>query len=585
MPFNPVLLGILLLLIGAIFFALLWGMLRLIPRLRAGRTVPSAASQPKAGGPENAVIIVQLGGRVEYVNAAARQWFNLREGEQPSLEMLSNRIRSSEEFLKICAAEGQARFSLNGRPLECKSYAVPGPVPSLLVAMNRPEITTGAGMSEDGSLTALKILTDFDRSISVSLDFPATVQAILENVEQLVPVDALEVKLWDAEQEGLTSYRFVTGPRSGRRLERGLLQPPAGYTSFLVQNRTPLYLPDARSPGDEALKPFAEQTATRSFVGLPLMVNQDLVGTLEAALTGAEVYSPEDFEVLQLVSGPAAVALRNASLLEKEQRRAVELSGLAELARVLGLARDSSDLFTHLVQSLAPLFDVKTLGFLLYNENKRALEAQVPFTGMPPQVVNLYHVPLPVGSPAEERFLKQVTLTTQNAMEDEVWREIGFQDYARAASWRDSALVPLVSSGRPLGYLQIANHNNPEAAFSAEEMRLLNIVANQTAPIIDNVTLVHQARQRTQRAETLRRIVSLAASSATLDEVLRYTVQEMARLLQADLGALFLLDESRGVLRLHDESLFGLTPDSADPLRHLFVDETQFHFSVTGSRH
>ncbi len=585
MPFNPVLLGILLLLIGAIFFALLWGLLRLIPRLRAGRTVPSAASQPKAGGPENAVIIVQIGGRVEYVNAVARQWFNLREGEQPSLEMLSNRIRSSEEFLKICAAEGQARFSLNGRPLECKSYVVPGSVPSLLVAMNRPEITTGAGMSEDGSLTALKILTDFDRSISVNLDFPAAIQAVLENVEQLVPVDALEVKLWDAEQEGLASYRFVTGSRSGRRLEKGLVQPPAGYTGLLVEKRTPLYLPDAQSPSDEALKPFAEQTGIRSFVGLPLMVNQDFVGTLEAALTGAEVYSPEDFEVLQLVAGPAAVALRNASLLEKEQRRAVELSGLAELARVLGLARDSSDLFTRLVQSLAPLFDVKTLGFLLYNENKRALEAQVPFTGMPPQVVNLYHVPLPVGSQAEERFLKQVVLTTQNAMEDEVWREIGFQDYARAASWRDSALVPLVSSGRPLGYLQIANHNNPEAAFSAEEMRLLNIVANQTAPIIDNVTLVHQARQRTQRSETLRRIVSLAASSATLDEVLRYTVQEMARLLQADLGALFLLDESRGILRLHTESLFGLTPDSAAPLQHLFVDETQFHFSVTGSRH
>ncbi len=75
-------------------------------------------------------------------------------------------------------------------------------------------------------------------------------------------------------------------------------------------------------------------------------------------------------------------------------------------------------------------------------------------------------------------------------MEDESWHELGIQDYARAASWRDTALIPLISSGRPLGYLQISNHRKPEMTFAQDEMRLLNIVANQVAPIIDNLTLV-----------------------------------------------------------------------------------------------
>ena len=100
-------------------------------------------------------------------------------------------------------------------------------------------------------------------------------------------------------------------------------------------------------------------------------------------------------------------------------------------------------------------------------------------------------------------------------MEDESWHEMGFQDYARAASWRDTALIPLISSGRPLGYLQVSNHHKPEMIFTQEEMRLLNIVANQAAPIIENLTLVQQARQRAQRSEALRRIASLAVSSAT----------------------------------------------------------------------
>lgn len=585
MPSSPAFLGILFLLLGAIFLLLIWGLLQLIPRWRTVKTTPVILpDQAETTSHSSAVAVVQMGGRVEFVNSVARQWFNLREGEQPNLEMLANRIRSSEEFLKICAVEGQGRFSLNGRPLECISYQVPGQVPSMLIAMSRPKISTDLEAGSGASVSALKILTDFNQAVAAKTELLPAIRAVLENLERLVPVDILEIKLWDPHQAGLTPYRFVSGPRSGRRLEKGTSQPPAGYTAVLVEKRKPLYFPDAQSERDAGLRQFAEQTGIRSFIGLPLLVGKTFVGTLEASLTSAEVYSREDLEIMQLVAGSAAIALRNASLLDQEQRRALELSGLAELARVLGEARDPSDLFSRLVQSISLLFDVKTLGFLLYNETHRALEAQVPFTGMPPQVVQLYRVSLAVGSPAEERFLKQEVLVTHNAMEDELWQEMGFQDYARAASWRDSALVPLVSSGRMLGYLQIANHTKPEDAFSAEEMRLLNIVANQAAPIIDNVTLVQQSRQRAQRSESLRRIASLAASSATSDEVLRYSVQELARLFHADLAAVFLFDETRGLLRLHEESLFDPANDSSELLRQLFAQETQFHFTVTGSR-
>lgn len=584
-------LGLLILLTGGIFLALVWAMLRFIPRMRRVQPAPVApvATQTEPAsreptGRESGVIVVQAGGRVDFINATAREWFNLSEGEQPNLEVLASRIRPSDEFLRLCAAEQQNRFSLSGRPLECASYQVPGPVPALLVAMNRLDISSGLGPGEGGSGAALKILSDFSQAVSTKTELLPTIRAILENVERLAPVDLLEIKLWDAEQQGLTPYRFVTGPRSGRRLEKGLFQSPAGYSAALVEKRKPLYLPDTQETRDETLKQLAQQLGIRSFVGLPLMVGRSLIGTLEAGLTSAEVYSREDFEVLQLVSGPAAVALRNASLLDQQQHRAKELIGLNDLARLLGEVNEPGDLFPRLVQTISPLFDVQMLGFLIYSEERRALEAQVPFTGMPAQVVNLYRVPLAVGSVVEERFVRQETLVTRDAMEDELWREMGFQDYSRAASLRDSALIPLVCAGRSLGYLQIANHLRPEDAFSSEEMRLLNIVASQAASIIDNVSLIQQTRQRTQRLEALRRIASLATSSATLDEFLRYTVQEVGRLLHADMAVAFLFDETRGLLRLHEKSLFGVASEAIAPLNGLFADESRFHQTVTASR-
>ena len=585
MPLDPVSLGILLLLTGLVFFLLVWGLPRLFPRLRTSRT-PVTASQTLTDVSQHnhAVLVVQSGGRVDYINATARQWLDLHEGELPNLEVLARRIRPSDDFLKLCTAEGQVRFSVNGRPMEAVSYQVPGPSPALLISMRRPDIASAqAGEPKELSESALKILTDLSQSVAASLGLSAVIQVLLENVERLVPADVLEIKLWNAEGQTLVPYRIGSGPGSDQRLETGLSQSPAGYSATLVESRQPLFISDTKEYTGVA-PATSEQASLHSYLGLPLLAGNELVGTLEVGLTSAETFKQDELDILQLVVGQAAAAIRNASMLEAERRRSAELSGLANLAQALGSTREARDLFARLVDSIAPLFDVDVLGFLVYNESRRDLEAQVPFVGMPAQVVELYHVPLASGSPAEERFLKQEGLTTQNAMEDELWREMGFQDYARAASWRDTALIPLISSGRPLGYLQISNHHKPEAAFSQEEIRLLNIVANQAAPIIENLTLVQQARQRAQRSEALRRIASLASSSATSDEVLHYTVQELARLLQADMAAIFLLDETSGTLRLHGDSLFGMQPESAESLSHLFVDETQFHFTVTGSR-
>jgi PAS domain S-box-containing protein len=584
MALDPVFLGILLLLTGLLFFLLVWGLPRLMNRSRPGHAlVPISREYTDNSNQNHAVMIVQAGGRVDYINTTARRWLDLNDSEQPNLEVLARRIRPSDDFLKICTGEGQVRFSVNGRPMEAVSYQVPGLAESLLISMRRPDLATvQVGESEEISGSALKILTDLGTSVAASPNLDTTIRAILENLERLVPSDLLEIKIWKNENQTLIPYRMGSKPGAVQQLEKGVPQAAVGYTAYLVDNRQPLFIPNTQR-SQPILPATTEQASLHSYIGLPLLAGKDLVGSLEIGLTTGEELNQDDLDILQLVVGQATAAIRNASMLEAEQRRSTELTGLADLAQALGSTRDAHDLFTRLVHAITPLFDVDILGFLVFNESRRALEAQVPFLGMPAQVVDLYHISLPSGSIAEERFLKQEVLTTRNAMEDESWQALGIQDYARAASWRDTALIPLISSGRPLGYLQISNHHKPETIFSQDEMRLLNIVANQSAPIIDNLTLVQQARQRALRSEALRRIASLAVSSATTEEVLRYTVQELARLLQADLAAIYLLDETRGVLNLHSESLFGLPVESVGSLAQLNVNEAQFHFTVTGS--
>lgn len=581
-------LGFLVLLLGAIFLALAVLALQILPKvsrlsLLVSQTSPASAEETFSHS--RGILIVRLGGRVELINETLRTWLGLSEKELPTLETLANRIWPTDEFLYLCAHEGERTLSLGGRPVEIVSFRIPGEEPHFLLILNRLALPERMEEGKGDAAAPIKILSDFNQAVLTQTGLPATMRAALETIERLVPVDNLTIKLWHEEQKQVTAYRLVSRPREGRSLERSEPQAAEDYTAVLIETGRPLYLADAQAARDDALKAIALRSGVRSFIGLPLKVHRNLIGTLEASLTGAEAYSREDFEVLQLISGPLAIALRNALLLDRQERQSKEMDGLTGLARLVGEVRDWNDLFAKLVETLAPLFDVRIFGFLILNEERHTLEAQVPFRGMPSQVVSLYRIPLTSGSALEEALIKQELLITRDAMTDERWRLMGFQDYARAASIRDSALVPLVCADRLWGYLQIANHNHPESAFSAEEIRLLTIVAAQAATLIDDVSLYQQARRRTQRLETLRRITNLAASSATSDEFLTYMTQELSRLLSADMVAVLLFEETSGLLRLHEKSVIGLDQEARSALKHLLVTETQFPFTVTGSRH
>ncbi|MFH2102825.1 MAG: GAF domain-containing protein [Chloroflexota bacterium] len=576
--------GLGILLTGVIFFLLVWGISRLISRLRPS-SLPSdqSTTSPDLDGHDHAVLVLHAGGRVEYANQAARDWFGLREGEPPNLELIARNIRPGGKFLELCVEEGGDRFSLTGRPIDVTSYRVPGPVPVMMVTLHRPDALASSAEPTDGSGSMLKLLTDFSQAIFTSHGLKVSLQAVMDNVEKLVPADYMEIKIWEPDSQTLLPYRYLSGAGGERYLEKGLPQSLAGYSSQLYQSQQPIFIPHIESSND---KPIAADvwSGVRSFIGMPLLVEDRFIGTLEIGLTAADAYVKENLDVLRLVTGQMAIAIRNSAEYDKQQQRSAELSGLANLAHAIGSTRDQRDLFSQLVESVEPLFDADVIGFLIFNESRRTLEAQVPFVGMPAPFVELYRLPIQSGSALEKHLLSLRILQTHNAQEDEVWGEMGLQDFARAASWRDVALVPLVSSGRPLGYLQVANHQDPDEAFSADEMRLFNIVVNQAAPIIENVSLVHQARQRAQRSEALRRIANLTSSTATLDEILRFSIQELGRLFQADISGVFLLDEPSGALELHLPSLFGIPAEAAIPVERIFAPESQAHFTVTGSQ-
>ncbi|HSQ38732.1 MAG TPA: GAF domain-containing protein, partial [Anaerolineales bacterium] len=413
-------LGLGLILIGLVITILVWVFLRLLPsREQPVIVIPSSSSAFESQSTD-AVVVVEMGGRVEYMSRLALDWFGLQEGEIPDLERLARRVRPSDEFLQLCATEGQKRFSVNGRLADAVSYRVPGFNPVMLLSLRSMELGSSLADAEEGrfSNSILKVIADVGQTIPASLNLEATLRAIFQNVGRLVSADAMEIKLEDPRSQSSVIYRYEESGSAPRAVRTGRTQF-GGYSESLKAQRQTIFAPEGRSDlvGAAAL--------VKSYIGIPLFVNDELLGTLELGRTTASGLSRQDADLLQLIGSQAAVAIRNARQFDVQQERMAELGGLAKLSQAAGSIQEPRELFARLVETVGPLFDVEIVGFLLYHESDHLLEGQVPFQGLPQNVVTVYRSVVQSQGPAGQILKGQQPILSMDAPSDASMRELG----------------------------------------------------------------------------------------------------------------------------------------------------------------
>jgi PAS domain S-box-containing protein len=576
---NLIGLGIIFALVGLLFFGAARVLVRSVPALKPMSVVENPQVSAVLKATHEAVLLVETGGRIRAINERARAVFQLAPTEDPNLDRISLRVRPSEVLLALCVNEGQVRLSVDERTFEASSLRISLPEPAMLIVMRPSEILVGQDELQGLRAQTIEAFMELTVSIGLSLDLRQTIQAVLDSVGKLLPADYLELALWDFESQSFTLYKWT----DGRLLDNGLtVAQNDGFGGFFFKEKTALLIGDMEKRQD--LRPGeGRMLGMHAYVGAPLLVGKEFVGTLELGSRTVEAFQERDLGMVRMVSSQAAIALQNALIYEQGQRRTMELSGLSQLSQAFSAVRDPKNLYSRLTTIIAGLFDVDILGFLIYNENQHILEGKASFHGLPDPFVELYRTAILPNSAAERTLLDQDVLITENATDDPQWEVLGLDHLAQAASLRDTALVPLNSGGHMLGYLQASNHRKGKL-FSQNELHLLTIIANQATSIIENAMLVQQSRQRAQRAEALRQIISFTGSMATLDETLTFALHELARLLKADASAIFLLDSSATVLQLHHPSLTGQAEALSERSQRLLVDDLQYPQTVTSSQ-
>ncbi len=108
-----------------------------------------------------------------------------------------------------------------------------------------------------------------------------------------------------------------------------------GVIGAILRTRAPEYVVDVRRDPRWRNRRLLLEADLHAFAGLPLIVEDRVLGVLSILFGPRPLFRAEEKELMALLAGQAALAVRNAQLLEEAERRREEAALTAAVARTL----------------------------------------------------------------------------------------------------------------------------------------------------------------------------------------------------------------------------------------------------------
>ncbi len=183
----------------------------------------------------------------------------------------------------------------------------------------------------------LRTVQRMARRVGEALELQTVLRRVLDAVHVLIPYDAGEITLYDPDRDLLVrrAYRSTeTADQAGESLEAtyGLDE---GLSGWLAHHRAPLLINNVSTYEKVQPKSASLQHWAHSYLGVPLEVRDQLVGTLEIASDQRGQFGERDRDLAQLFGDQVAVAVENAQRYTEadgELRR--RLAAMKSLQRV-----------------------------------------------------------------------------------------------------------------------------------------------------------------------------------------------------------------------------------------------------------
>ncbi|MBI4572142.1 MAG: GAF domain-containing protein [candidate division NC10 bacterium] len=372
--------------------------------------------------------------------------------------------------------------------------------------------------------------------ITRELDLSTLLDLITQRALELVEGTSGVVSLWDEQAQCLVPKAWRGHDASFEAVRYRLGE---GVGGTVAQRRQGLIVNEYRT-SPHAHPWILTHTAVTACVAEPLLYQGRLLGVISAGRKATEQrFTEADRQLLALFAAQAAIAIENARLYQAERRRAAELEAVMEVSRDMVGERRMEMVLRQVVSRAVDLTRAHSGTLYLWDEAEQALR--------PHAWVNIGDFIRDIRYPLGQG----ITGTVAECGRGLIWnryREDARHDdqLLRHVPLEACMAAPLASRDHLVGVLTL-NHA-PGRQFSAEDMALLEIFANQTAAVIENARLYTTEQERCKQLEAIRDITAEITRELDLATLLDLIHRRAAELVSASSGSVWLWDEAAQVL-------------------------------------
>lgn len=356
-------------------------------------------------------------------------------------------------------------------------------------------------------------------------------QFILEQLARVVPYDSASVQL--LVEGGLEIVGGLGWPE-GEGSVLGLRFPlPGDNPNTVVAERRQPYILGNAPAAYPAFKPYPH---IHSWMGVPLIVRERLIGMLTMDSPKPDYFTPDHARLASAFADQVAIAIENTRLYTAEQDRVRQLDALRATGADISAELEISRLLETILKRAVSLLEAAGGELGLYDPEADDLEIVASYNlGKDYTGTRMRMGEGVIGRSAET--LQPLIISNYKGWQD---RSLKYTD----EDWQSVMASPLMVHGHLVGAISIVD-TDTQRQFSANDLQLLTMFAQQAAIAVENARLYQEAKVALDRRAVLHRASQEVVTSIFDPEQIYSAIHQAAgQLMLVESFVIALLDDS-----------------------------------------